>query len=78
MDELIILKNIDPTFKYIARDEDGELFLYDIKPAKSYGQWWVKGCKSCDFRCYNHLFKDISWEDEEPTLIEVQIKWLEK
>lgn len=65
--ERTILSAVYPTYKYIARDEDGQLCIYKIKPKKSDLMWKAQG--SCDFSAFNHLFKFVSWNDENPCLI---------
>ena len=69
-DELCILKNIDKEYKWIARDEDGELYLFKEKPYKSLGVWETKSVRTTDFLCYNYLFQSITSEDEEPVFID--------
>ena len=75
-DEKVILKNIDKCVKYIARNMDGSLFVYDDKPVKTRDYW------DCEFHIYyfpfDHLFQFIKWEDEEPYLIENLLKGEEK
>ena len=65
---------------WIARDEDGELSLYEYKPVKSYrkGFWFPVGGASYDFFAYDFLsiltsalcrnfdFSKVTWEDDEP------------
>lgn len=68
-DEYIIFKNIDKEFEWIARDEDGCLYIYNKKPYKCGVEWENKSL------CYNisafiHLFKFIKWQDEEPRNIQ--------
>lgn len=74
-DEKVILRNIDKKYKWIARDEDGRLFIYAIEPLKSINKWiggtwrhWTH------FVAFSHLFTFIKWEDEEPYLIEDLLK----
>lgn len=64
-----------PLIKYIARNEDGNLFMFASKPVKGdskwrsedgYG-WWIQ-----DFMCLN--FNSIQWDDEEPTSREEILK----
>lgn len=62
--EKIILANTDEKYKYIARDKDGDLMLYQSKPDKRFDDWFC-----CDWErieIFNHLFQDIKWEDKEP------------
>lgn len=56
---------------WIARDEDGGLYLYFIHPIKRKKEWWLldfhnedgNGAKRMD----STLFPTVQWEDEEPT-----------
>ena len=70
--EKAILRNIDKCVKYIARNMDDSLFVYDDKPVKTRDHW------DCEFHIYyfpfDHLFQFIKWEDEEPYLIENLLK----
>ena len=71
-DEKTILKNVDKTYDYIARDADGELGVYKSKPNKSvkYGIWKTDSDGLyTPMIAYNHLFNFIKCEDEEPVLI---------
>ena len=75
-DELCILRNIDKEYKWIAKDIDGDLWIYTNKPKKEYDRYW-KDCssfKSLSFEPLdifkNSLFTEIEWEDEEPICID--------
>ena len=75
-DELCILRNIDKEYKWIAKDRDGDLWIYTNKPKKEYDRYW-KDCssfKSLSFEPLdifkNSLFTEIEWEDEEPICID--------
>lgn len=70
--ENVILGNLDDSFKYIARNHNGTLNIYKIKPTK-HKVCWVS-LDYTDFSEYAHLFDYIKWEDKEPTLIEDLIK----
>ena len=65
--EKTILSAVYPTYKYIARDEDGGLCLFKIEPKKYETMW--KALLYYDFSAFNHLFKSISWNDKNPRLI---------
>ena len=70
-DEKVILRNLSKEFCCIARDEDGNLWLYKEKPHKNIDfiipdKIWVGGGEYIDFTIYNHLFQCIQWSDEEP------------
>ena len=53
--EYQILKNAKQEWKWIARDEDGELLLYDEKPGKYNGRWRFRSNNTA-LDIYNHLF----------------------
>ena len=74
-DELCILRNIDKTYKWIARDESGSLCIFDEKPKKSEEMWDNVICSDfIELNCYNHLFNSIKWEDEEPIRIDEYVQ----
>ena len=75
-DELCILRNIDKEYKWIAKDIDGDLWIYTNKPKKEYDRYW-KDCSSSKSLSFepldifkNSLFTEIEWEDEEPICID--------
>lgn len=71
--EKAILKNLPKNIEWIARDQNGRLYLYYKKPQKELAVWdsdWME----CDFAPYYHLFKFIKWEDEEPYNIDELLK----
>ena len=55
-------------FEYIARDSDGELSVYDVKPVKLDTRWsddlgdWIEPLN-------NDYFPEVKWSDEEPTKV---------
>lgn len=66
-DEKVILRNIPEKWKWIARDKDGYLCIYNEKPKKVYDTWC--GSDYLFIEVFEHLFQFIKWEDEEPYLI---------
>ncbi len=66
-DEKNIARHIDKEYKWIARDSDGNLCIYEEKPEKEEYAWYNGVCKYIYY--FNHLFSAIKWEDEEPTRI---------
>lgn len=57
---------------YVARDRDGDLYLYKKKPVKYSGSWQL--CSDNPHYFYKidaSLFPEVSWEDEEPTEVEL-------
>lgn len=63
-DEYIILKNIDNVYQWIARDKNNRIWLYEEKPFKDDDEW--SAMESSYFDVFNHLFKFVKFEDEEP------------
>lgn len=66
-DEKIILRNINGWYRYIARDKDGLLYLYKIKPKKGFAVWHSAGWTWIVVD--DHLFQMVQWNDKKPTLI---------
>jgi len=58
-------------YNFIARDEDGRLFLYSIKPWKAENYWDYEDRTTPVFA---ELFKFVKWENESPMLIEELLK----
>lgn len=66
--EKVVARNIDKKYKWIARDSDGCLCIYMKKPTKFEG-CWEASTGFGEFYAFNHMFKSIKWEDDEPTRI---------
>lgn len=56
---------------YVVRDEDGDLYLYMEKPIKGNRCWVPKYNDNKFFKIHCWLFPRVSWEDEEPTEVEL-------
>ena len=57
--------------KYIARDKNGKLFVYETQPRKGEKYWnWIGDCCLSLNRHFNVDFPMIKWSDSEPWLIE--------
>lgn len=65
--EKTIARNIDWEYRWMARDQDGNLCIYEGKPEKEGNYWHFGGYDYISY--FNHLFSAIKWEDKEPTLI---------
>lgn len=77
--EKVLLENVEKKYRYIARDHDSTLFLFEKKTIKE--KWmWVRTTDSytSSFTIYSHLFPMVKWEDEDPWLIEDLLKLPEK
>ena len=59
--------------KYITRDKNGGLFIYNAEPCRD-GELWTLGNFIGDWfrlnRLFNIDFPMIKWEDDSPWLIE--------
>lgn len=70
----VFLEYIRERYKYIARDENGNLFAYETHPRKVGTCWNTNSliCKSYLYlnRHFNVDFPMIKWPDSEPWLIE--------
>ena len=68
------LEYIREEYKYIARDKNGELFIYEKEPRKSDDRVHWNSIYSNDLFCLNRRFSIqfpmVKWSDEEPWLIE--------
>lgn len=76
-DEYVILKNLPSNWKYICRDGDGMVCLFEYKPNKGVSMWKFCG-RRISFKVFEHLFQFIKWEDEEPYSIQQLIEDYEK
>lgn len=71
-EEKTILKNIDSKYHWITRDSNGEkgnLWLFRDKPHKYNGYWDNYTDGGTLFLPFKNIFKNIKWEDDEPTYI---------
>ena len=57
---------------YVARDKDGDLYLYKKQPVKYSESWQLCSDNPYDFyKLDSSLFPEVKWEDEEPTEVEL-------
>ena len=71
-EEKTILKNIDSKYHWITRDsndEKGNLWIFMDKPHKYNGYWDNYTDGGILFLPFKNIFKNIKWEDDEPTYI---------
>lgn len=63
-----ILTYLPERYKYIARDGDDELYVYERKPQKTDVDSWdtTTSFEYESLSVFNHLFEFIKWEDKEP------------
>lgn len=60
-----LLECIKCGYKYIARDYDGDIFLYTNKPEKGFSVWFPD-LEFLNLRRFDVCFPMVKWEDEEP------------
>ena len=58
---------------WVARDENGMLYLYLAKPRKSQSKW-LPNIRADYFEINRELFPEVKWEDEEATEVTITIK----
>ena len=60
---------------WVARDEDGTLFLYKDKPLRGSEQWHENPVLITGLiELRRELFPEIQWSDEEPTKVKITIE----
>lgn len=72
-DEKTILKNIDESMAYIARNKSGELCVATDDMYKNNYYWDTDGTMDSLY-LFDHLFQFIKWEDENPYDIDDLLK----
>ena len=57
---------------YIARDKNGDLYLFQTRPTKrDKRNIWLEECINTMIKLDSSLFPEVRWEDEEPTEVEL-------
>ena len=60
---------------WIARDEDGGIYLYSKKPIKyKYGWYSPNSNAMYSMRLEDDSFPEVQWSDEEPTKVKLVIE----
>ena len=62
-------------WKYLARDKDKNLYVFDSLPSKGDNGWRIENILMCDYcnifkKPFGDMFDFIKWEDEKPWSIE--------
>lgn len=71
VNEKIILKELfNAEYEYITRDKEGDLSIHKTKPKKEDDHYWFADFDDSYMICFDHLFKCVEWNDDEPWLIE--------
>ena len=58
---------------WVARDENGMLYLYLAKPRKNQSKW-LPNIRFEFIELSRESFPEVKWEDEEPTEVSITIK----
>ena len=56
---------------WVARDEDGSLYMYSAKPKKLIDYWHAAGVGY--MKLDDSLFPEVQWSDDEPTKVKLVI-----
>ena len=56
---------------WVARDDDGSLYMYTAKPKKRSYNWYAP--KVGYVKLDDSLFPEVQWSDEEPTEVTITI-----
>ena len=60
---------------WLARDEDGMLYLYKDKPLRGSEQWHENPVLITGLiELRRELFPEVQWSDDEPTRVKITIK----
>lgn len=62
---------MDEIEAWAARDKDGKIFLYRIKPIKDKFVWYSPGFSLV---LASASFPEVKWSDDEPTKVSITIK----
>lgn len=63
------LEYISNTFKYVIRDRDGNMYVYEYKPKKGEA-FWRRGGNTIGLSVFDVKLPMVRWSDEEPWSIE--------
>ena len=72
--ELEVLRNIDPKWKWLIKDSDGDMTLYKNKPIYNHGWHSSEHFDDECFGGFDHLFECISSDDREPLFIDDYVR----
>ena len=63
-----IIEHIPENLRYMARDENGDLYIYEEKPRRDYfgDGTWALGGVVCECIPLKNVFEFIKWENAEP------------
>ena len=56
----------DEGLRYVARNSNGRLHVYDNAPDKGAAVWLLGDARSVEYRLQRFLFPQVQWSDDEP------------
>lgn len=59
---------------WVARDEEGMLYLYLREPQKVTGQWTAPDLHLGYIKLGDTMFPEVQWSDREPTKVKLIIE----
>ncbi len=67
-EEMTILLCLPKEYTWIARDENGEIYVFESKPNKkcTFGEWRTFEGLYEKLPLYKHLFQSVKWANDEP------------
>lgn len=69
-EEVNILLSLEPQYKYIARDLNGALWIYEEEPEKNtHCYMWESSSNCLPFQAFEHLFTSVQFENAYPVNI---------
>ena len=72
--EAIILSHLPTKWKWIARDQNGDIYIFTRKPYKGKHYWTTGSVPDNHMFPYRNMFKCIKWSDEDPVNIDKILK----
>lgn len=61
-DEKAILRNLPKEYRWIARDKDGMIYVYDMLPTRLYSRFALKGILR-SLIVFENIFKNVTWDN---------------
>lgn len=65
-----ILNYLPKEYKYICRNKNGCLFVYEDRPYKLSSFWNSKSGEHANLKVFKNYFQYVEWDNEEPIEIE--------
>ena len=65
-EEELLLKRTDKRYKWVARDKDGDLYIYETMPYRDENVFNTECsdfCLVCNKCCSDIFFKNVTWEN---------------